>query len=145
MFAAVNTERARLDSRATASESGERPDHLAPLVWNEGLAQIASEHARDMATRGYFAHDTPEGKTPDDRVRDAGIPHDITVENIYQSYGDDAVRNAIEWFMSDPVHRQTILDPHMTDLGVGVAVIDQQTFFVLDFIRRPDTTPLPKP
>ena len=32
-----------------------------PLNWNQILVKVAEEKARDMATRNYFSHETPEG------------------------------------------------------------------------------------
>src|SRR3954466_4227480 len=40
----------------------------APLAFNTGLVGIARAHSQDMAVRNYFAHETPEGVTPDQRI-----------------------------------------------------------------------------
>src|SRR5688500_9914994 len=32
------------------------------------LAEVARSHSRDMAERGYFAHKSPEGMLPSDRL-----------------------------------------------------------------------------
>jgi len=35
-----------------------RKKKLTPLIWEEGLARAARYHAYDMATQGYFSHDS---------------------------------------------------------------------------------------
>ena len=39
-------------------------NNVAPLVQNDLLIKAAQLKAEDMATRGYFAHVSPDGKTP---------------------------------------------------------------------------------
>ena len=51
----------------------ERINHnLEPLEYDDGLAMIAKRHSQDMNNRGYFSHETPEGKTPTDRSDEFG-------------------------------------------------------------------------
>ena len=145
MLAAVNAERARSKPVTPAWTRGMPATQPAPLAWDERLAEVAARHAQDMAARGYFAHDTPEGKTAADRVREAGIAHELATENIYETSGPTPVKDAIEWLMHDPLHRDTLLNPRLTHIGVGVYVAGGQTIFVLDFIRRLGPTPTPTP
>ncbi|HET8780973.1 MAG TPA: CvpA family protein, partial [Pyrinomonadaceae bacterium] len=42
---------------------------LQPLAPDPELTEVARAHSTDMFARGYFAHDTPEGLTPFDRMR----------------------------------------------------------------------------
>jgi hypothetical protein len=51
--------------------SGVRPSQ--PLAFNTQLIAAARGHSQDMAVRGYFAHNTPEGITPEQRMRAAGF------------------------------------------------------------------------
>jgi uncharacterized protein YkwD len=44
-----------------------------PLAFNVILIAAARLHSEDMAARGYFAHVTPEGLAPIDRVMAAGL------------------------------------------------------------------------
>ncbi len=46
---------------------------LSPLAPDPELTEVARRHSADMFARGYFAHDTPEGATPFDRMRDANV------------------------------------------------------------------------
>ena len=46
--------------------------HLHPLQRQEVLDRAARAHSRDMATRRYMSHDTPEGLNPVHRIQRAG-------------------------------------------------------------------------
>jgi len=48
------------------------------LKWNNTLQKVAEDKARDMATRNYFSHQTPEGKGINIMINEAGyiIPAD---------------------------------------------------------------------
>ncbi len=145
MLVAVNFERTRSDPVTPAWTRGSPAAQPAPLTWDNRLAEVAVGHAQDMIARGYFAHDTPEGKTVENRVREAGIVHELATENIYETSGDTPVQDAIDWLMHDPLHRDIILNPRLTHIGIGVRVSKGQTVFVLDFIRRVDATPTATP
>ena len=47
--------------------------HLEPLVRLPALDAVARAHSADMAMRGYFSHDTPEGRNPVDRIHAGGV------------------------------------------------------------------------
>lgn len=55
------------------ADRARRAHGLAPLHWSRALAAVAAGHSRDMAARGYFDHQTPEGITPNDRAEAAGV------------------------------------------------------------------------
>ncbi|MFN8607439.1 MAG: CAP domain-containing protein [Vulcanimicrobiota bacterium] len=98
---------------------------LAPLGWNPVLAQAASNHSQDMCKYDFFSHESPVERrlTPADRVREVGGPGNTCGENIYWS-GGYAVEKvpglAMEQWMSDPGHRENLLNKEFKLLGVGV-------------------------
>jgi Cysteine-rich secretory protein family len=54
---------------------------VPPLAWNAKLEQAADMHNRDMASNNYFAHTSPSGKTPADRINATGYA--------WRAYGDE--------------------------------------------------------
>ena len=46
---------------------------LRPYRWREDLARTARDHSRDMVRGGYFAHVSPDGRTPTDRATAHGV------------------------------------------------------------------------
>ena len=58
---------------------------LKPLQNNERLAQVARDYSRRMAQENFFSHTSPDGDTPAQRVRAAGITYLIVGENLFRS------------------------------------------------------------
>lgn len=92
---------------------------LDPLVWNEKLADLARAHSQDMVDRGFFSHNNPDGKTPFDRMREAGIDYSAAAENI--AAGQASPEDVVESWMNSQGHRDNILNPKLKELGVGLA------------------------
>lgn len=90
---------------------------LPSLVWNQALAEVAEAHCADMSERGYFSHGTPEGITPFDRAKAAGIAFTAVAENI--AAGQPDPESVMQGWMNSPGHRKNILDPELTELGVA--------------------------
>src|SRR4030095_2519012 len=55
---------------------------LKPLKADPEMGQLARRHSRDMFTRGYFSHYTPEGKDPFDRMKANNIKFQSAGENL---------------------------------------------------------------
>lgn len=90
---------------------------LVALEMDESLQQLARGHADDMFRRGYFAHNTPEGLDPFDRMRDAGIMYGLAGENLALAPTLDI---AHEGLMNSPGHRANILNSGFRKVGIGV-------------------------
>lgn len=93
---------------------------MNPLVMDEKLSAACEGHSKDMATLGFFAHESPvEGKkSPWDRARLAGFEGSGASENIFAgSTSPNAAYNA--WFASDG-HRFNMFGNANT-LGVGIS------------------------
>ncbi len=108
----VNQERAR---------SGELPLHP-----NADLTQAAEWHSEEMAQDDYFAHVSPSGETPFQRIEASGyIPNDqvgyTLGENIAWGTLYLATPKAIvaAWIAS-PEHLANILNTSYTETGLGV-------------------------
>jgi uncharacterized membrane protein required for colicin V production len=92
---------------------------LKALKMDEKLQEVARAHGEDMFARGYFAHNTPEGKTPFDRMNEAGIKYVVAGENLALAPN---LETAHQGLMDSKGHRENILS---TDFGkVGIGVID---------------------
>ncbi|MGJ8695327.1 MAG: CAP domain-containing protein [Verrucomicrobiaceae bacterium] len=92
---------------------------IPPLLINERLSAAAKGHSVDMATLGFFAHESPvEGKkSPWDRARVAKFQHQATGENIFMgSSSHTSAYNA--WFASDG-HRFIMFSQGANLIGIG--------------------------
>ena len=94
---------------------------LPPLKWNDKLAAAARSHSEDMAKREFFSHINPDGKSPGDRITDAGYEWYSCAENIaMMSSGIDAVV-VVDLWINSPGHRKAMLTETCDELGVGVS------------------------
>jgi len=106
---------------------------LAKLQVNAKLNTVAQKHAQDMITRNFFSHTNPDGQSPFDRIKQAGIPYSAAGENIA---GDKSVQAAEVAFMNSSGHRANILNPSYTSVGIGVAYdANGKAYVVQDFIK----------
>ncbi|MFB6577011.1 CAP domain-containing protein [Streptomyces sp. NPDC056402] len=101
-----------------------------PVRANPPLASLAGAFSLDMATRGFFSHDDPEGNTPWDRATKAGISG-LGGENIARGQGDaEAVMKS---WMNSPDHKANILNCEFRTLGVGVHLAAGGPWWTQDF------------
>ena len=92
-----------------------------PLLLNALLDQAAFAHSQDMAVRGYYAHNTPEGIDPGARILAAGYRASDWAENI--AIWDYSPEEMINRFYNETPpndgHRRNILTCHFTEIGIG--------------------------
>ena len=90
---------------------------LQPLAPDPELTEVARGHSADMFKRGYFAHDTPEGLTPFDRMRAGGVRFLTAGENLALA---PTISVAHTGLMNSPGHRANILRREFGRVGIGV-------------------------
>lgn len=91
---------------------------LNPLKWNDSLADLANEHCHDMINRDFFSHNNPDGETPFDRMKKAGISYLAAGENI--AVGQYSPESVVDSWMQSMGHRENILNPKFEYMGVSV-------------------------
>ncbi len=90
---------------------------LAPLEADPELTEVARRHSADMFSRGYFAHNTPDGKSPFDRIRESEIRFRTAGENLALA---PSVQIAHTGLMNSPGHRANILQSKFGRVGIGI-------------------------
>jgi uncharacterized protein YkwD len=90
---------------------------LRPLVADPELTEVARQHSADMFARGYFAHDTPEGLSPFDRMRAANVHFLTAGENLALAPSLSVAHTGL---MNSPGHRENILRPQFGRVGIGI-------------------------
>ncbi len=90
---------------------------LKPVRADPILAQVARSHSRDMFSRGYFSHFSPEGKDLGDRLQQARIGYLSAGENLALA---PTLYTAHNGLMRSPGHRANILRPQFGRLGIGI-------------------------
>jgi uncharacterized protein YkwD len=114
--------------RATLCELNRTRSHhgLHRLRLNKKLSKAARRHARDMARRNYFSHDTLGGGSFLDRIRRTGYLRGarswIVGENLaWGSRGYSRPQVIMRMWMNSPGHRANILNGSFREIGIGVA------------------------
>ena len=112
------TVRADLEAEMLQLVNDERVQRGLPaLKADPELTAVARAHAKDMFARGYFAHFTPEGKSPFDRMKDANVQFLTAGENLALAHSLSIAHNGL---MNSPGHRANILNPSFGRVGIGI-------------------------
>ncbi|MBX3274423.1 MAG: CAP domain-containing protein [Sandaracinaceae bacterium] len=111
---------------------------LAPLARLEALDATARAHSAEMARTGQLAHVSEATGTPEDRVRDAGVSALRVTENV-ASHRDSA--SAHEAVLASPAHRQNVLDPAVTHVGLGAVRTERGVFVTQLYAGLPAASP----
>jgi|GEM_PF-2374929 len=121
----------------------EREDRgLEPLAYDTDLRDIARYHSQDMVDQDYFAHDSPDGETVEDRYERFGIACSGG-ENIAYTYADQDLqtdsgtvdhdnnetriaRGIVRQWMNSKGHRENILRPRYQREGIGIIINEDE-------------------
>ncbi|MDV6376826.1 CAP-associated domain-containing protein [Sporosarcina sp. GW1-11] len=116
----VQTEVDRSMERQTFELTNQlREEHNAPLVINdEKLATLSWEHSQEMIFQKYSSHTAPSIEIFAERLKLAEIPNTKAAENTAFNY-IDAIETVHGW-LNSPKHREVLLNPSFTHMGVGV-------------------------
>ncbi len=104
--------------------NSQRAAHDLPaLTLNVKLTTAAQAHAADMACNGFLKHVGSDGSNVKQRVITTGYTPALVLEIIYaqspKNGGTPA--SAVQWWLSDLVHRSAILHEKVNEIGVGYA------------------------
>ena len=109
------------------------------------LNTIAGSRSYSMATRHYFGHRQPDGRTAFDMIDASGIRWYAAAEDIAWNNDSDAMGSAAmaddQWMASSP-HRAAILSTSYNYVGVGLAVDSSNghRIWTALFVKAPDHT-----
>ncbi|HRH55951.1 MAG TPA: CAP domain-containing protein, partial [Candidatus Paceibacterota bacterium] len=107
-------------ARVVALTNEERTDDgIRLLSRNSLLDRAAQMKAEDMASKGYYAHVSPEGLTPMHWAEKAGYRYLVIGENLIVQR--TSAEQVVDAFMGSPGHRANILREDFSEIGVGVA------------------------
>jgi uncharacterized protein YkwD len=94
------------------------------LAANGCVTYVAQLRSNDMASRGYFAHVSPDGSSAFTLLDAYAIPSGWAGENLARNNypPGDTVAVAIRDLMASPPHRENILNSNYTSMGVAVTL-----------------------
>jgi uncharacterized protein YkwD len=107
---------------------------LAPLRPNPVLFKLARDHSANMAKQGKMDH-VLDGKTPFDRMKDANYSFQRGGENIAAGDATIELAQVMQSWMESKNHRENILGPEFTEIGLGVVRKDGQAYYTQVFAK----------
>lgn len=92
---------------------------IGALTMNQQLTQAAQSKANDMLAKGYFAHTSPDGKSPWDFIKASGYKYTTAGENLAVDF--TCAECVEEAWMNSPGHKANILNKYFEEIGIGIA------------------------
>jgi uncharacterized YkwD family protein/spore coat assembly protein SafA len=105
---------------------------IKPLQMDWELQRVARTKACDMATTGYFSHQSPDYGSPFEMMKQYGISYRTAGENIAK--GQTTPSEVMQSWMNSSGHRQNILKSDFTHIGIGYC--EQGNHWVQMFIGK---------
>jgi uncharacterized protein YkwD len=114
---------ASLEADLLAQVNQVRSDHhLVPLVRRSDLDRVALAHSIDMARRGYFSHQSPEGANAVDRLQRHGVADmRLAAENLGKTTQANPSAQIVKSWLESPDHRSNLLAPALNFTGIGIS------------------------
>jgi uncharacterized protein YkwD len=114
---------------------------FAPLWLDGAMTAVATAHAWDQVSNGYYSHTSLSGQSLYQRLAAGGVGFSVASENQCHYYGQSA-EATLNWchsaFMSEPYpgqwnHIANILNPRWTRVGVGIGDNGSHVVITWDF------------
>jgi uncharacterized protein YkwD len=119
------------EAQAVQLTNAQRTQHgCSALRVDSRLRTAARAHSRDMHVRDYFEHNSPDGKTPWDRIKAVGYTQ-AGAENIAEGYA--TAQAVVDGWMNSPGHRANILNCSLKAVGIGVEYGSGGPWWTQDF------------
>jgi uncharacterized protein YkwD len=90
---------------------------LQPVKEDILIRNVARAHSRDMLIKGYFSHNSQDGRNLMQRLVQAGVSFNSAAENLALAPTAELAHVGL---MNSPKHRVNILNPSFTRVGIGV-------------------------
>lgn len=109
----IHVQQLLAETNAKRAEAG-----LPALSLNPQLSQAAAGKASDMFGKNYWAHVSPDGKTPWDFINGAGYKYSVAGENLAKNFQDS--NGVVNAWMNSPSHKENLLKPNYKEVGFAV-------------------------
>lgn len=113
---------------------------LSPLILNQQLSEAAAGKAADMFGKNYWAHVSPDGKSPWDFIVGAGYKYSVAGENLAKNFQDST--GVVNAWMNSPSHKENLLKSNYREVGFaivnGTLQGEETTLVVQMFGSRPN-------
>ncbi len=104
-----------------ATCGGQTYGAVPPLEMHEALREAARLHSQDMGEQNYFDHTSLDGRSPWQRIRDAGYPGSGAAENI--AAGNNSAQATFNQWLTSPGHCRNMMTANANEVGIGHAEV----------------------
>src|SRR5256886_17247090 len=94
---------------------------LSTLVVSDSLTLAAKWMATDMSVNNYFAHTSLDGRSPTQRMADAGYPAFSTWAGEDLAAGYTAASQVLQGWINSPAQLAVLTNPAYRAIGIGRA------------------------
>lgn len=118
-------------------------NNLGMVEMDNELNLAAQYKANDMAEKSYFAHVSPEGKTPWYWLDLSGYQYVYAGENLAANFEES--NDVVNAWIASPTHHANLIKPQYTKMGIGIArgkLNGQDTMFVVQLFATPKSNPV---
>jgi len=91
---------------------------LPSLTLNPKLSEAAAKKAENMFAQNYWAHNSPDGKTPWVFIKGVGYNYIYAGENLARGF--DTADEVVNAWMASSKHRANVLSENFRDVGFAV-------------------------
>src|SRR5436190_3964157 len=92
---------------------------LPTLVVSDTLTSAAKWMSVDMGSRNYFAHTSLDGRSPTQRMADAGYPAFRTWTGEDLAAGYTSTADVLAGWIASPAHYAVLVNPEYHAIGIG--------------------------
>lgn len=134
------------DALVTQTNEKRNLNNAQTLTVNPLLQKAAELKAIDMANKGYFAHNTPDGKTPWYFLEQVDYKYKYAGENLAVNFTES--RDVTEAWMNSPGHRANIVKKEYTEIGIATSegfYEGHKAIFVVQFFGTPTQAKIESP
>lgn len=119
---------------------------LSVLSFSPELAAAARNKANDMLLKNYWAHNSPDGKTPWEFLKEAGYNYVYAGENLARGFNTS--QDVTNGWMASPSHKANVLSSNYSDVGFAVVtgnLSGEETVLVVEEFGSRSLAALPEP
>lgn len=128
-----------------ATNAKRKENGLLPLSSNVELSNAANKKAEDMFAKDYWAHNSPDGKTPWFFIKQSGYNYVYAGENLARGFSN--ANDVVSAWMASPSHKANLLSSNFKDVGFAVKsgkLNGEQTFLVVQELGSRSVAPVAK-
>ncbi len=108
----------QIDALVNLTNQKRAESNLPALKFDGQLSQAAAAKANYMFEKNFWAHTSPDGKTPWDFINGSGYVYVVAGENLAKNFSDS--EGVVVAWMNSPSHRENMLRADYQDVGFAV-------------------------